>query len=36
MSVTRLSAALHDPARWRQIERYLDEALDIEPGVRAG
>lgn len=31
---TSLSAALRDPAWWRQIEPYLDEALELEPAAR--
>jgi serine/threonine-protein kinase len=35
MTAASLRAALSDPARWRQIEPYLDEALEIEPTLLA-
>jgi len=34
MDVSLLKTALLDPARWQQINGYLDQLLDLEPGSR--
>src|SRR4051812_48868890 len=34
MHASLLKTALLDPARWKQINPYLDQLLDLEPGSR--
>jgi eukaryotic-like serine/threonine-protein kinase len=34
MDASLLKTALLDPARWQQINGYLDQLLDLEPGAR--
>jgi serine/threonine-protein kinase len=34
MTVISLRAALHDPSLWLQLNGYLDQVLDLDPGKR--